>query len=132
MGVDFEYCNRCTEYSNEYLFSSCTICHERCEFCDDCNNEYLITLNKMPCFLCDNCSLGFDDSDPHINLYIKDIAKENKMFKYSVIKILNTEKIKRSKTKDIEKLEKEVENLKIVINDQLEIIGIASLNAKLN
>ena len=127
MGVDYEYCSKCEKCLNEYYFNSCLICEERCNFCDDCDEEYLITLNKMPRLLCDNCCLGFDDSDPHIDLYIKDIAKENKMFKYSVIKILNTEKIKRSKTKNIEKLEKEVENLKGAINDHLTIIGIASL-----
>ena len=60
--------------------------------------------------MCDSCSLGFDESDPHIDLYINDISKDNKMFKYAVIKVLQTEHEKRSKTKNIEKLENEVKN----------------------
>ena len=51
------------------------------------------------------------------------MKRENKMFRYSVIKVLKTEHEKRSKTKNIEKLEKEDENLKVAINDQLAIIG---------
>ena len=49
------------------------------------------------------------------------------MFRYSLIKVLKMEHEKRSKTKNIEKLEKEVENLKIAINSQLSIIGNKSL-----
>jgi len=60
------------------------------------------------------------------------MAEDYEMSSISIMEVLKTEHEKRSKTKNIEKLEKEVENLKVAINDQLAIIGIASLNAKLN
>ena len=131
MGVDYEYCSRCEECLNEYSFNSCIICEERCNYCDECDDDYLITLNKEPRLLCDCCSLGFDKSDPHIDLYIGDISKDNKMFKYAVIKVLQTEHEKRTKIKIIEKLESEVEILKVAINNQYAIIGIEALKNSL-
>ena len=126
MGVDYKYCSKCEECLNKYCFNGCIICDERCNYCDDCDDEYLIILNRIPRFLCDDCALCFNESDSHIDLHIKEIMKENKMFRYSVIKALITEREKRSRIKNIVKLEKEVENLKVAINDQHAIIGIAS------
>ena len=87
MCVDFEYCSLCRKFLSEYCFNCCIVCGEKCDDCDDCDNEYLITLNKTPCFLCDNCSLGFDDSDPHIDLNtLKILRKKTKCSNIPLLK----------------------------------------------
>ena len=131
MGVDYEYCSSCNESLSEYCYNQCCLCDEQADYCEDCDGDYLVLFNKYPTYICDGCisrigeSNFCEDNEHRIN----DMAKENKMFRYSVIKVLKTEHEKRSKIKNIEKLEKEVENLKVAINDHLAIIGIASLKS---
>ena len=105
------------------------MCDEQAEYCEDCDVDYLVIFNKYPKYICDGCipRIGEDNFFEDIEQRINEMAKDNKMFKYAVIKVLQTEHEKISKTKNIEKLESEVENLKVAINNQHAIIGIASL-----
>ena len=129
MGVDYEFCSKCEQCLNEYCFNSCLICEERCNFCDDCDGEYLVLFNKYSQHLCDGCISWIGESNfcEDNKLRINDMAEDYEMSSISIMEVLKTEHEKRSKTKNIEKLEKEVENLKGAINDHLTIIGIASL-----
>jgi len=97
MEVDYEYCPSCQDSINKYCFNSCIICEESCDFCDACDDQYLIILNEEKRYLCDNCCMYHDEQNKYQQIHFKDIAKENKMFKYEVIKVLNIEKVKRTK-----------------------------------
>ena len=105
MGVEYEYCSSCNESLSEYCYNQCCLCDEQAEYCDDCDIDYLVIFNKYPKYICDECihRIGednfFEDNEQRIN----EMTKENKMFRYSVIKVLKTEHEKRSKIKNIEK-----------------------------
>jgi len=129
MTVEYEVCRSCNECFSEYCYNQCCLCDEQAEYCEDCDIDYLVIFNKYPKYICDGCipRIGEDNFFKDIEQRINEMAKDNKMFKYAVIKVLQTEHEKRTKIKNIEKLESEVEILKVAINNQYAIIGIGLL-----
>jgi len=105
------------------------LCDEQADYCEDCDGDYLVLFNKYSQHLCDGCISWIGESNfcEDNELRINAMAEDYEMSSISIMEVLRSEYEKRSKIKNIEKLEKEVERLKIAIKDQHAIIGTAPL-----
>ena len=108
MGVDYEYCSSCNVSLSEYSFNQCCLCDEQADYCEDYDGDYLVLFNKYSQHLCDGCipwigEANFcEDNEYQINA----MAEDYEMSSISIMEKLKSECKKRSKIKNIEKLEK--------------------------